>query len=445
MSVPTATRAGQGWRSHYERRLVSPEEVVAQVKSGDSIYCVTAHETAPLLAALLGRADELRDLELRSLGGLWSDYGFQNGTWSEIVRANMSFGTPTSREAINAGITDFTVVPFGDPYRAIDQRRSGAKPYDFAWFTVTPPNEAGYCCAGAELWDLRTAMKRSKVNVAAVNEHLPRTYGDTWIHVSEIDFFIEDHEPIEGRRTYQTGEVEAAIAKHVGSLVRDRDTLQIGTGSTSGVMALLGAFDDKEDLGYFAEMGVPGLIDLVEKGVITSKYATVRPNKFVTTGLTGGAVEYAYVNENPFFEFYDYDYMLNPAVICRNDNMVSINNGLSIDLRGQINLVSMGSTLWSGSGGQLAYHTGAVLSEGGRAITVLPSTAKNGTISRIVPEFPAGQIVTVPWDLADTVVSEYGVADLLGKTMRERAEALIEIAHPDHRSELRREASKLLG
>jgi 4-hydroxybutyrate CoA-transferase len=445
MSGRDASGASQDWRSHYERRMVTPEEVVAQVESGDRIFVATAHEPAPLLAALLGRADELRDLELRSIGGLWSDLGLQNGTWDELLRSNVSFGTPNSRRAINEGIVDFTVVPFGDPFRALNQGRSGSEALDFCWFTATPPNDAGYCCIGAEVWDLRMGMKSSKKAVAAINDNLPRTFGNTWIHVSEIDYFIEDDELIAPRRTLRTGPVEEAIAKYVGSLIPDRATLQIGTGKATNVLALLGALDDKEDLGYFAEIAAPGLLDLVAKGVITSKYATVRPNKFVTTGLTGGAEDYAYVNNNPFFEFYDYDYMLNPAVIARNDNMYSINNGLSIDLRGQINLVSMGSTLWSGSGGQLSYHTGAVLSEGGRAITVLPSTAKGGTISRIVPEFPAGQIVTVPWDLADTVVSEYGVADLLGKTMRQRAEALIEIAHPDHRPELRRAAGRMIG
>lgn len=375
---------------------------------------------------------------------MWADYGFQNGKWADVVRANMSFGTPTSRDAINHGITDFTVIGFGDVYRDVDQKRPGSAPYDFCWSTVTPPNEAGYCCAGAELWDLRTAMKRSKTNVAAVNSYLPRTFGDTWIHVSEVDYFIEDHAPTPERWKRDPSPAATAIAQHVSGLVRDRDTLQIGTGSTSGVLAQLGAFDDKEDLGYFSEMSVAGLTDLVEKGVITSKYATVRPNKFVTTGLTGGPEEYAYVDNNPFFEFYDYDYMLNPAVICQNENMVAINNGMSIDLRGQLNLISKGPTIWSGSGGQLAYHMGAFMSKGGRAITVLPATASGGTISRIVPEFPSGQMVTIPWDMADTVVTEYGVADLLGKSIRQRAQALIEIAHPDHRPDLRKAVSNLL-
>ncbi|CCW16266.1 4-hydroxybutyrate coenzyme A transferase [Sphingobium indicum BiD32] len=442
-TAPTHSR-GTNWREHYKSRMVGPEEVAAQVSSGNRIYVVTSHESAPLLASLLGRADELRDVEIRSLGGLWTDYGFQNGTWAHVFRANMSFGTPASREAIEEGITNFTVVGFGDAFRHINQRRAGSEPFDFCWFTVTPPNDAGYCCVGAEVWDLRIAMKNSKINVAAVNDHLPRTFGDTWIHVSEIDYFIEDHEPFLPRTRHEPTAAAVAIAQHVSGLVRDRDTLQIGTGSTSGTLAQLGAFNNKQDLGYFSEMSVAGLIDLVDNGVITSKYSTVRPNKFATTGLTGGLEEYNYVNNNPFFEFYDYDYMLNPAIICQNENMVSINNGLSIDLRGQINLVSMGPKIWSGSGGQLAFHTGAFLSRGGRAITVMPSTASKGTISRIVPEFPAGQVVTIPWDLADTVVTEFGVAELLGKTMSQRAQALIEIAHPDHQPELRRAASKLL-
>ena len=444
MGTNSTPRTSTGWREHYKSRLVGPEEIVAKVASGNRIFVVTAHESPALVASLLGRADELTDVEVRTMGGLWSDYGFQQGTFSHAFRANTSFGTPVSRQAIEEGIINFTVVGYGDCFRHIEQRRAGSDPYDFCWFRVTPPNESGYCCVGAERWELREAMKCAKVNVAAVNRHLPRTYGDTWIHVSEIDHFVEDHEPVPQRYEYEPMPAAVAIAKHVSGLVRDRDTLQIGTGSTSGTLAQLGAFDDKQDLGFFSEMSHNGLIELVEKGVITSKYATVRPNKFVTTGLSGGGDEYAYVDNNPFFEFYDYAYMLNPAMIGQNENMVAINNALSIDLRGQINLMSVGPKIWSGSGGQLAFHTGAYLSRGGRAITVLPSTATNGTISRIVPQFPAGQMVTIPWDLADTVVTEFGVAELIGKTMRQRAQALIDIAHPDHRAELRKSVSKLL-
>ncbi len=424
------------WRRHYESRMSTPGALASKVRSGDRVYVVTAHESN-LLAALIGRADELEGVELRSLGGMWSNYGFQNRELAPMLRANMSFGNPATREAINEGTTEFTVTGFGDVYRHIDQGRPGSKEFDFCWFTITPPNESGYACVGGDLWDLRTSMRRSRVSMAGVNDYLPRTFGDTWIHVSEIDYFFEQHEPYSQRIPLEPSPDARAIAEHVKLLVRNGDTLQIGSGSTSGALALSGAFDDKEDLGYFSELTAPGLIDLVRKGVITSKYATVHPNRFVTTGLTGYPDDYAYVDKNPFFEFYDYDYMLNPMVIGQNANMVAINNALSVDLRGQIAVMSIGPTIYAGSGGQFSFHVGAYMSKGGRAITVLPSTAARGTVSRIVPQFPAGQMVTVPWDLADTIVTEYGVADLLGKSIKQRAEALIAVAHPDFRSELR--------
>ncbi len=424
------------WKRHYESRMSTPEELVKLVSSGDRIYVPTVHESN-LLPALIGRAGELKDVELRSLGGMWSHYGFESQELAPMLRANMSFGNPATRESINEGITEFTVTGFGDVYRHIDQGRPGSHEFDFCWFSVTPPNESGYVCVGADLWDVRTSMKRSRITMAAVNDCLPRTFGDTWIHVSEIDHFFAQDEPFAQRIPLEPSPDARAIAEHVKSLVRNGDTLQIGSGSTTGALVLAGAFDDKEDLGYFSELTAPGLIDLVRRGVITSKYATVHPNRFCTTGLTGYPDDYAYVDKNPFFEFYDYDYMLNPMIIGKNDNMVAINNALSVDLRGQIAVMSIGPTIYAGSGGQFSFHVGAYMSKGGRAITVLPSTAAKGAVSRIVSQFPAGQMVTVPWDLADTIVTEYGVADLLGKTIKQRAEALIAVAHPDFRSELR--------
>ncbi len=416
--------------------MSSPEKLVAQVNSGDRIYVVTADESN-LMAALVGRADELRNVELRSMGGLWAEYGFQVREYADIFRANMSFGTAVTRQAIEEGITDFTVAGFGDVHRHVDQNRPGSSMFDFCWFSVTPPNDSGYVCVGGDLWDVRTSMKRSKTKVAAVNNYLPRTFGDTWIHVSEIDYFFEQHEPFPERVRLVPSPAAQSIARHIKTLIRNGDTIQIGSGSTSAALALAGALEGKEDLGYFSELIVPGVIDLVREGVITSKHATLYPNRFVATGMTGAPDDYSYVDNNPFFEFYDYDYMLDPSVIARNDNMIAINNALSVDLRGQIAVMSIGPTIFAGSGGQLSFHTGAYISKGGRAITVLPATASRGSVSRIVHQFPQGQIVTVPWDLADTVVTEFGVADLLGKTMRQRAEALIAIAHPDFRPELR--------
>ena len=444
MSDTRSSGTSVDWREHYESRMTTTEGVVAQIRSGDQIFIATGHECPPLVGELIGRAYELEGVRIRRISAFWEDYGIYTDEWTPMLKMNVSFGTPSSRAAIAAGDIDYTVVGFGDMHRHIDQGRAGSAPYDHCWFTVTPPDENGYCNVGSELWDLKTAMARSRVKSAGVNRFLPRTFGDTQIHVSEIDnFFIYD-EPAANRMRRDPEPVAREIAKHISGLVRSGDTIEIGAGTTTFALADLGAFDDKEDLGFFSETAAPGILRLVDRGIITSKYANLHPNKFVTTGLTSlGPEDWAYVDGNPFFEFHNYDYVLNPAVIAQNDNMVSINNALAVDLLGQVAVSSLGPKMIAGTGGQLGFHTGAFLSKGGRAITVLPSTTSNGSISRVVAQHPAGQIVNIPWDLADTVVTEHGVAELLGKSMRERAEALIAIADPSAREELTRAARRM--
>ena len=435
------TRASADWREHYESRFVAPGDVVSKVESGDQIFIATGHECPALVGELIGRAVERRDVRIRRISAFWEDYGIFSDEWAEMLKMNVSFGTPPSRAGIASGILDYTVVGFGDIHRHIDQNRPGSAPYDHCWFTVTPPDEDGFVSVGAELWDLKTSMARSRIKAAGVNKYMPRTFGDTRIHVSEIDLFFPYDEPSPVRVRRGPGAIATKIAQHVSTLIRDGDTLEIGAGTTTFALAELGAFNDRQDLGFFSETAAPGILDLVKRGNVTSKYATLHPNKFVTTGLTAlGPDDWDYVNNNPFFEFHNYDYVLNPAVIARNDNMVAINNALAIDLKGQVAVSSLGSRILAGSGGQLGFHMGAFLAKGGRAITVVPSSTTDGSVSRIVNLHPAGQIITVPWDVADMVVSEYGVAELLGKTMRERAEALIAIAHPDARAKLREEA-----
>ncbi|HKS47009.1 MAG TPA: acetyl-CoA hydrolase/transferase C-terminal domain-containing protein [Amycolatopsis sp.] len=437
-------RGAVDWREHYESRMVTPEAIVEKVASGDRVYIATGHECPALVGALLGRAYELKGVQIRRISSFWEDYGIFTDEWSSTLRLNVSFATPSSRSAIAEGIVDYTVVGFGDLQRHIDQGRSGSTGYDHCWFTATPPDENGFCSVGAELWDLKTGMAHSKVKAVGINSHLPRTFGDTLVHVSEIDCFFNYDEPAAHRMRRGPGPAAKAIAQHVSTLVCSGDTVEIGAGTTTFALAELGAFDGKEDIGFFSETAAPGILDLVKRGIVTSKRATLHPGKFVTTGLTAlGPEDWDYVNENPFFEFHNYDYVLNPTVIAQNDNMVAINNALAIDLKGQVAVSSIGPRLLAGSGGQLSFHTGAFLSKGGRAVTVLPSTTSEGSVSRIVHQHPQGQVVTVPWDLADTVVTEYGVAELLGKTMRERAEALIAIAHPDQRPELEEAARNL--
>ncbi len=435
--------ATTNWREWYERRLVPPDEAMSYVKSGDRIWISPQQYVALLLTVLLGRADELRDVEIKTL--VMGEFGWYDEAFRGRIDINTYFASVFSREAVNGRRASFTPWMVWGAHKALDEGRAGARPIDVALISVTPPNAHGYCCFGPHMWDAKTTAARARLVIAAVNEHLPRTFGDTWIHVSEIDWFVDDPTPLpDFSRAYPPPDPwDRPIAEYVGSLVRDGDTVQVGTGSTTGNLARLGAFDDKRDLGYFAELTVPGLVHLVRQGVITSRYLNLHPGKFVTSTAGNGADDLAYINDNPMFEFYSTEYMHDPRVIGRIDNLVAINNALTIDLTGQIGAGSIGPRVYSGTGGHLSYAMGAFLSKGGRSICILPSTAVGGSVSRIVPSFEPGQVVTVPRDLADYVVTEHGVAQLLNKTERERAEELIAIAHPDFRAELRRAAEKL--
>jgi 4-hydroxybutyrate CoA-transferase len=398
-----------------------------------------------LLSALLGRADELENVEIAGLPG--QDYGWFGDDMRRHISVNVLYASTFTRDAVNEGKADYTPWWIWGAHKDFDEGRPGARNLDAVLISVTPPNRAGYCCFGNVLWDAKTIAQRSRLVIAVVNENLPRTFGDTWIHVSEIDWFVEHTQPLpEARWIYAPPDPwDRPIAEYVASCINDGDTIQIGSGSTTGNMPRMGVLDSKHDLAYFGELTVPGTIDLVKKGVITGRFLQTHPGKFVTTAAGNGADEVRFIDENPMFEFYPVEYMHHPGNIARNDNMVAINNALTIDLSGQICTGGIGTKVWSGTGGQFAYAMGAFLSKGGRYICVLPSTAVGGTVSRIVPAFQPGQIVNVPRDIADIVVTEYGIARLLNKTVRERANELIAVAHPDFHSELRRALATVHG
>ncbi len=443
MTTVRAGRTTAGWQEHYRSHLVSGPEAMSHVKSGDHIWISVGQQVALLLTSLLGRAEELEGVEVKWLPT--ADFGFYDEALREHININVTYATPFSRDAVNNKLADFTPYPIIGVHKALDEGRPGARPIDVALVSVTPPNAHGYCCFGAQLWDAKTSAQRATMVIAEVNENLPRTYGDSWIHVSEIAWFVENTPPPpDASWLYPEPDPwDRPIAEYVASLVNNGDTIQFGTGSTTGSIPRAGTFDDKEDLGYFAELTVPGTVDLVKKGVITSKRMATHPGRFVTTTAGNDPADFEYINDNPMFEFYPVEYMHDPGVIARNDNMVAINNAITIDFTGQIAAMSIGPRIYSGTGGHLAYAMGAYLSKGGRYICVLPSTAVGGTVSRIVPQFVPGQVVTVPRDIADIVVTEYGIAHLLNKTLRERANELIAIAHPDFRAELRREFQRL--
>lgn len=319
-------------------------------------------------------------------------------------------------------------------------------------FIFRPPNEHGYCSFGASLWGKKKAVRAAKLVLAEVSPDLIRTYGDNYIHVSEIDYFVL-HIPtgrapgttdILGRRTSGPGKIEKAIAEYAASFVKDGDTIEIGVGGAAEWILQMNFLDNKHDLGVHSENLPRGMASLVMKGVITGKFKTVNPGKVVSTACGGGTKEEMdFIYMNPIFELYGSDYVLDPRVIGSHDNMIAINAALAVDLTGQIAAESIGPTMVSGTGGQLAFAIGANLSKSGRNITVLPSTARAGNLSRIVPQLEPGSIVSVPRNLADMVITEHRVARLRGKTQRQRAVELISIADPDFRADLEKWAKKL--
>jgi 4-hydroxybutyrate CoA-transferase len=317
---------------------------------------------------------------------------------------------------------------------------------------VSPPDEKGFCSFGQSLWNKRKHVKSAKLVIAEVNQRLIRTYGDNFIHVSEIDHFVEHISSgsvlgagtLAGRAKKEPEPYLKDIAGYVGSLIKDRDTLQIGVGRTTEPLVRLGLLDGKSDLGYHSEATPPGIITLVKEGVITGKYKTLNPEIVIVTSLGGGTrEEMEWASNNPMFHLIDVEYLEDIRVISGHDNMVAINNALAIDLTGQITAENLGTRFLGVAGGQLPFVVGALLSKGGRSITVLPSTAQRGTVSRIMPTLPQGTGITIQRNCADYIVTEYGVAKLFGKSVRQRAQELVAIAHPDFRTELRKEAQKL--
>jgi 4-hydroxybutyrate CoA-transferase len=316
---------------------------------------------------------------------------------------------------------------------------------DVCLLTLSPPNGQGFCSFGEQLWYSREWVNRSRLVIAELNPLVIRTGGDNYVPVSQIDYLVEQPEPIPPFRIspiVAPDEKEAAekIGALVASLVNDGDTIQIGLGSVSMFTGFY--LREKNDLGVHSEILTSSMIDLYKRGVITGRRKTLHPEKLVATGMFMEPEDYAFVDNNPVVELRDAFYTNNPAVIAQNRNQVAINNALAVDFTGQVTAEAFGPQMYTGVAGQLDFVLGAYLSPGGRSITVLPSTARGGTISRIVSMFPEGQIVSLPRTYVDYVVTEYGIASLVGKSEQKRAEALIEVAHPQFREELRAAARK---
>ncbi len=436
----------RGWEEEYKKKFVSAEEAASVVKSGDKVAFTTGREAFAVGLALAARLGELKNVRILAPSPTY-DFGWYDEGWQEAFNVTIRIPTGTCQEAVDGRRVDIdpgTMIPFVD--------LEGMAGADIIITEVSSPDENGFCSFGASLWAKKRQVENAKIAIAEVNKNLIRTFGDNYIHVSEIDYFVEHISAGKGMRTGSLAGRELKepesylkdITGYVSGLIKDGDTLQIGVGRTTEPLVVLGLFDGKRDLGWHSEATPPGIISLIQKGVINGKRKTLHPGKVVVTSIGGSSrEEMQWVHNNPLFRLVDVAYLEDIRVISAHDNMVVINNALTVDLTGQICAESIGTRQLSGAGGQIPFVFGAWLSKGGRAITVLPSTAINGTVSRIVPILPPGTVVTIQRNCADYIVTEYGVAQLKGRTLRQRAEALIEVSHPDFRSELMAEARKL--
>lgn len=417
------------WNTVYMQRFVTAEEAVSRIKSGDRV--VIGHacgEPTYLVDAMVRNAAAYRDVEVIHMVPMGRCPYIQEGL-EKCFRHNALFAGGRTREYINSGRGDFTSSYFFEIPRLFHT----TLPIDVAMVSVSVPNEDGYVSLGVSVDYSYEAVMTAKLVIAQVNAQMPFTYGKL-VPVDQIDCFVEHTAPVIELPPPKIGETERAIGEYCASLVHDRDTLQLGIGAIPD--AVLAFLKEKKDLGIHSEMFSDGVVELVESGVITNQAKTLNRGKCVANFLMGTRRLYNFVDHNPDVLVLPVDYVNNPIVIAQNNNLVSINSAVQVDLMGQVCAESVGLKQISGVGGQVDFIRGAALSKGGRAIIAMPATAAHGTVSRIVPLLDEGAAVTTSRNDVDYIVTEYGIAHLKGCSLRERARRLIEIAHPSFRPSL---------
>ncbi len=420
------------WREIYKRKTESADEALKCVESGDRVvFAHAAGESQTLSKALVARAGELSDVEIVHMVSLGPAEYCKPGM-EKHFRHNSIFAGGSTREAINDGRADMTCCFFSEIPRLF---RENYLPVDIALVHLSPPDDYGLMSFGVSVDYTKVAAACAKTVIAAVNPNVPRTLGDCFIHVSKVDCIVETDEPLLELPASKIGTIEKAIGSNVADLIEDGSTLQLGIGAIPD--AVLISLKDKHELGIHTEMFSDGVVDLVEMGVVTNSAKTVHRDKMVATFLMGSRRLYDFVHNNPMVEMNTVDYTNDPFLIGRNDKMVSINSALQVDLTGQVCADSIGYKQFSAVGGQVDFVRGTSRSRGGKAIIAMPSTAAGGKVSRIVITLTEGAAVTTSRNDVHYVATEYGAVDLRGKTIRQRAEALISIAHPDFRNELK--------
>jgi 4-hydroxybutyrate CoA-transferase len=419
------------WESDYTQKLQTADTAMRFIKSGMRVYIQPGcAEPETLVEALIRRAPEVRDVEIVHMMTM----GVAPYVAPEMAghfRHNAVFIGANVRDAINEGRADYTPIYLSE---IEDLFESGEMPIDVALIEVSPPDSHGFCSFGVGVDTTLTAAKCARYVVAQVNDCMPRTYGDSFIHVSDIDAVVESSRPLCELKKPEITDMHVAIARNVAGLIEDGAVLQTGIGGIPD--AVLPLLMDRKDLGVHSELVSDGVMPLIEAGVITGARKNYKARKIIVSFVLGTTKMFDFVDNNPIFEFHPTAYTNDPGLIARNDRMVAINSALQVDLTGQVCSDSIGNQFYSGIGGQVDFLRGASRSKGGKPIIAISSTAKNGTISRIVPMLSPGAGVVTSRGLVRYVVTEHGVAYLHGKSIRERAKALIEIAHPKFRNEL---------
>jgi 4-hydroxybutyrate CoA-transferase len=426
------------WIEIYRQRVTTAEEAVKEIRSGDRVWVHPGCNTPlKLIDAMVARAPELENVEvdhIMTLGNApYADPGME-----KHFRHRALFVGSNVRDAVNEGRADFVPIHLHEIPGLIT---SGRLIVDVALIHISQPDEHGFCSFGVGVDATKAAAEHARTVIALVNQQMPRALGDSFIHVSKLTHVVEVDEPvIELPMVSRVSDVARAIGERIASLIPDGATLQMGIGEIPDAVLLF--LKDKKHLGVHTEMFSDGLVELFEMGVVTNERKTLHRGKIVTSFVIGTRKAFDFVDNNPFMEFHPNEYVNDPFIIAQNDGMVAINSALAVDLTGQVCADSIGTKIYSGFGGQLDFIRGAARSKGGVPVIALPSTAKGGSISRIVDTLlPGSGVVTTRADV-HYVVTEYGIADLHGRSLRERARQLIDITHPDFREQLESAAAK---
>jgi acyl-CoA hydrolase/GNAT superfamily N-acetyltransferase len=423
------------WREKFKAQILSAEEAVARIRPGQRVFVGTGcGEPLLLVRALAKRAAELPDTEIVHLL-TFGEAPYAHREMTQFFRVNSFFIAENVRHIIQEGLGDYTPIHLSDIPRLFE---SGRLPLDVALIQITPPDADGLCSLGVSVDIVKKATENASLVIAQVNPNMPRTLGNSFIHAYDVDILVPGEEPVLEVQPPEIDEVTRQIAENVASLIEDGSTLEVGIGRIP--QALLGFLKDKKDLGLHTEMITDGVVELIERGVVTGARKTLDRGKVVASFCLGTRKLYDYIHNNPVFSFQPTEYVNNPSIITQQHKMVAINTALEIDLTGQVCADSLGSKFFSGVGGQVDFNRGAAKAPGGKAIIALPSTAQGGKVSRIVTRLSPGAGVVTTRAGVQYVVTEHGVAYLHGKSVQERALALISIAHPNFREQLLREA-----